>query len=59
MSQLILQLKGCDLMRRFVARHALAYRHDAPKREGPTPSIVDALLGAGRGKSLSNFLENS
>jgi hypothetical protein len=49
--------KGGDVMRRSVARHALAYRHGAPKQEGPTPSIVDALLSAGRGKSLSNFLK--
>jgi hypothetical protein len=49
-----LQLKGGDVMRRSVARHAHSYRHDAPKQEGPTPSIVGSLLNAGRGKSLSN-----
>lgn len=50
------QRKGCDAMRRSVAHHAHAYRHDAPKQKGPTPSIVDALLGAGRGKSLSKLI---
>jgi hypothetical protein len=58
MTLVLSQLKGGDVMRRSVARHAHAYRHDAPKQEGPTPSIVVALLSAGRGKSLFSFLGN-
>ena len=44
MHLLILQLKGCDAMRRLIARHAHAYRHDAPKQERLTPSTLGGLL---------------
>ena len=41
-------------MRRSQAHHAHAYRHGAPKQEGPTSSILGGLLDAGRGELANN-----